>query len=713
MALSNERHRKEKSKKNKIMINLTTIQDILSYSDRLKAERDALFDPFTGEGSVGERFELQLSDFYLSRQWLPVEMANETIVIKLIELGSVRKFIEWLGEAYTEESHDTFVQSWIKLRSKYDFPFWAATLAKIKNKKGGKNIAFILNFAQRFLLAELEDMRKKDIPIRIILLKARQWGGSTLIQLYIAWLQLLHREGWYSSIVAQDKSTSYKIMEMFSKLLTEYPPWMIGLKTDAPLDFGAYGRSANDFIVKQSTNVVRDSVISIGSVLAPQSIRGGDIACFHASEVGVWSETAQWNPENIIRSVAGSILDVPLTLIAFESTANGTGNYFHKEWLRAKLPDGDENKSQMRPVFIPWFLINLYAKRFKTEKEKERFASWLLVNKDSEKPVGAPDAGQYYWWLLEKGACLENINWYISKRRTFNDHADMAAEFPSDDVEAFKHSGQRVFNQYQVEELRKNCCKPEWIGDIQGKDVRGKKSLVGIKFYDDKNGNLKIWEMPDISQRVANRYLIVVDVGGRSKGADFSDIFVLDRYWMIYGGVPEVVAEWHGHTDHDLLAWKAAQIARFYNDGLLVIESNTMETDNTDGDHTEYILDKISWEYPNLYTRTDADKIVEGKATRWGFHVNRSTKPMIINEAVRVIREKAYVERENDACDEYLQYEKKPNGSFGAVLGYHDDRLMARCIALYVCFNDMELPKLIIKEEAIKPNKIIKSTMTL
>lgn len=657
---------------------------------------------------------LTLPDFYLSEQYLPVEMMEHSMVVKLTEYGSVQSFIEdYLGEEFSDEALDSFIKSWIKLRSKYDFPFWAATMAKIKNKKGGRNIAFILNFSQRYLLGVLEEMRKSNVPIRIILLKARQWGGSTLIQLYIAWIQLIHKEGWYSSIVAQDKSTSYKIMEMFSKLLAEYPPWMLDLSSENPIDFGSYGRSSNDFIIKQNTKVVRDSVISIGSVLAPQSIRGGDIACFHASEVGVWSETAQWNPENIIRSVAGSILDEPLTLIVFESTANGTGNYFHKEWLRANLKEGDENKSQMKPVFVPWFMISLYKKNFKSENEKTKFASWLFENKNNSKVLGAPDSGEYYWWLLEKGATLENINWYINKRKTFNDHADMAAEFPSDDVEAFKHSGQRVFNQYQVEELRKLCGKPELVGEVAGRDIRGKKSLTELKFVEDRNGNLKVWDMPDISQNVKNRYLVIVDVGGRSKIADYSDILVIDRYWMMFGGVPEIVAEWHGHIDHDLLAWKAAQVAKFYCDGLLVIESNTMETDNTDGDNTEYILDQISWEYTNLYARTDADKIVEGKATRWGFHVNRFTKPMIIAEAVRVIREKAYTERENDACDEYLQYEKKPNGSFGAVLGYHDDRLMARCIGLYICFNDMELPKLIVKEEQSKPNKIIKSTMTL
>lgn len=692
---------------------LHTVDDILRYSRKIKEERESKFDPFTGENAPGERFKLEFLDFYLPVQYLPVEMKDNDVVKLMIRYGSLQELFEEINEEYSQDNIDTFIKWWIKTRSVYDFTFWAATLIKIKNKRGGKNIAFVLSFPQRYLLNELETMRKEGVPIRIILLKARQWGGSTLIQIYIAWIQLVHREGWYSSIVAQDKSTSYKIMEMFSKLLKEYPSFMLGLDNDVELEFGSYGKSSNDYIIKQNGRAVRDSVISIGTVLSPESIRGGDIACTHFSEVGVWSETAKWNPENIIRSVAGSILDEPLTVIVFESTANGTGNYFHKEWLRAKKDHTDPEKSQMKPVFVPWFYISLYKKAFKNATERTDFARWLLENKDNPLPNGAPDAGQYYWWLLEKGAALENIHWYIQKRRTFSDHSDMAAEFPSDDIEAFKHSGQRVFNPYQVEELRGTCRNPDFIGEIHGAAIRGKKALDNLNFLNDKNGNLYIWDMPDKELNVKNRYLVVVDVGGRGKTADYSDIIVLDRYWMLYKGKPEVVAEWHGHIDHDLLAWKAAQVAKFYNNALLVIESNTTETDETDGDNTEYILDQISSAYRNLYARTDADKIVEGKATRWGFHMNKSTKPMVISESVRCVRDKEYTERETEACDEYLQYEKKPNGKFGAVVGYHDDRLMARAIALYICFNEMELPRLINEESKIKIKPIVKSVATL
>ncbi len=69
---------------------------------------------------------------------------------------------------------------------------------------------------------------------------------------------------------------------------------------------------------------------------------------------------------------------------------------------------------------------------------------------------------------------------------------------------------------------------------------------------------------------------------------------------MMDGGIPEVVAEWHGHIDHDKGAWKAVQMATFYadeEDAMVVIESNTLETEGTEGNNFEYILDEIAGYY--------------------------------------------------------------------------------------------------------------------
>ena len=290
--------------------------------------------------------------------------------------------------------------------------------------------------------------------------------------------------------------------------------------------------------------------------------------------------------------------------------------------------------------------------------------------------------------LWQRGATLEAIAWYRQKRKEYPDHADMMAEYPSDDVEAFNHSGERVFDIRQVQRLRENCRPPDRVGELYGAKTFGRESLQELHFVDEAAGKLQVWVLPDDAVRVRDRYVAVVDIGGRSVSADYSVIVVFDRYWQMYGGVPEVVAQWRGHIDHDLLAWKAAQIAAFYQEALLVIESNTLETEHTDGEHTEYILDTLSDAYSHLYARTSSEMIRTSAPSRWGFHMNRSTKTLIINHQIQMLRESGYVERDLLACYEHDVFERKPNGSFGAMDGHHDDILITRCIGTYICYTE-------------------------
>ena len=44
----------------------------------------------------------------------------------------------------------------------------------------------------------------------------------------------------------------------------------------------------------------------------------------------------------------------------------------------------------------------------------------------------------------------------------------------------------------------------------------------------------------------------------------------------------------------------------------------------------------------------------------------------------------SYTERDSGAVDELQTYERKPNGTFGAKDGHHDDILMTRCIGLFI-----------------------------
>lgn len=642
--------------------------------------------------------------------WLPISMMDNTFVKTLISSKGIDGMLRDVMSITdpTSKDREAVIDRFVRLRCLHDFPFWAATFVYIKNKDVGQpDCLFRLTYPQRRFVEMLERMRRAGKPIRIILLKARQWGGSTTSQIYMAWLQLIHRTGLNSLIISNYNKGSETIKGMFKKMIEAYPVSMLhdvgDVYSENEEKLVGVGRSGLTQLVPQ-----RNSTISIGSAESPDSCRGGDYALVHLSEVGLWKATEGKKPEDIVRSACSGVLYRPYTMIVYESTANGVGNFFHNEYVAAKDTD---IKSQFEPLFVSWFDIELYQIPFSDRKEMESFAKQLYDNRlNGSAKSDREECGKYLWWLWEIGATLEGIHWYIEERAKYHDHGSMASEYPSDDVEAFVNSGSAVFDKYAIEALRSTTKQPpRYIGDVFAYGDEGKDALRDLRFKSDSQGMLWIWNLPDPvnpkdMEKVTDRYLTVVDVGGRSNKADWSVIVVFDRLLMMDGGKPSVVAQWYGHIDMDLLAWKAAQIAAFYDNSLLVIESNTLETHDkerdVDGDQSAAILNQIKDIYPNLYARKQSeDAIIQGLPVRYGFHTNIATKPMIISTLVKVIREGLYIERDKRCIDEFMNYEKKPNGSFGARQGTHDDLLMTRAIGLHICFYEMELPKVVTRSK--------------
>ena len=689
------------------------IKALLAENDRRQKTNNALFNPVTGEGSIGERVKVVIRDYPISMQWLPVEMMDEPFVKRLLKSGTVKKFIrDYMHMPYMRECVEKVVEMLFRIRIKYDFPFWAATLVYIKNKRGGRDILFVLNRPQRRLVARLERMRKAGKPIRLIILKARQWGGSTCVQLYMAWLQLVHEVGLNSLIIAHLSAASDRIKSMFDKMLAAYPVVFLHNMGDTYSEnekkMVGVGRSGSIFRVPQ-----RNCEINIGTAESSEGSRSGSYNLIHLSEIGLWKKTEKSEPEQIIRSATTGVLYEPNTMIVYESTANGIG-FFKDEYLAAK-----NHESQFESIFIPHYEIEQYELPISIEsieliyslynipsdispkaKPLTLFATWLYENRSSTEVV-TPRAEpvSYLWWLYNQGATLENLNWYIHERTKFTDHGDMASEYPSDDIEAFTFSGRKVFSSVDVERFRPACRPSRWRGEIYGSADKGELALENLRFVKDKNGEFCMWadvEKDTPEATVTDRYLVVVDVcKGKTAKADFADILVIDRLPMLDGEPPVVVAEWHGHIEMDRLAWKAAQIAAYYNNALLVIESNTLETNNTAGD-AEYILTLIKDVYNNLYARAQSAEDIQNKIPKkYGFHTNRLTKPVIILNLQYIIREHLYIEREGAALDEYLTYIETDKHGYEADAGYHDDRLMTRAIGLQICFNEMDLPRIV------------------
>ena len=590
----------------------------------MQRERER-YDPITGEGCCGPRCRVTANAFNEGDAMVPQSMVADPLYNTVV-------------------SH----ADWVKLRCCHDFEYWAVKCVNIRDKLTGRTVPFRLNYPQRRIAAMLEADRLADRPLRLILLKARQWGGSTLVQMYMAWIQTCLRRNWHSVICAHQKDTSANIRGMYDSMLANYPKeyW----QGDEKPRFCCFQNTRDIRVIAD-----RDCRITLATSVSPEAIRGSDIAMAHLSEVAFWVDTPHRTAESVIRAICGSVAMTPLSLVVMESTANGYGNYFHDEWLRAVSGESDK-----RAVFVPWYEIEIYRLPV-SDDEVERL--WESFD-------------DYEHALWDKGLTLEQIKWYHMKRKEYPSINMMHSEYPSDDKEAFVSTILNVFSLDNIEEMRKDC-REGVVGDVVGDAPSGEMSMSNVRFLPDGKGEMEVWKQPELIG-IENRYMAVVDVGGVSANSDFSVISVFDRAPANPKHKMEVVAQWRGHIDMDLLLWKAAAVATYYDNALLVIESNSLETSNVAP------IEMIADAYPNLYRRIDKSTVNQVISFRYGFHTNRETKPKAIAMLVAAVREHSYCERSKIACVEMATYSHLRNGGFGAPVGYHDDVLITRAIALFV-----------------------------
>ena len=529
-------------------------------------------------------------------------------------------------------------------RIREDFEFWCARCVTIKDKMSGRNVPLVLNRPQRRLLAVMEEQRVAGRPVRVILLKARQWGGSTLVQMYMAWMQLVRHSGWNSLICGHLQATSKSIKRMFNLLLRHYPRELLDEDAGQP----RFSKLEGQPNVQQLEG--RDCLVITGSSRSEDAVRGYDIAMAHLSEVAFWKESAMHCPDDVVRSVCGSIALKADTVIVLESTANGVGDYFHDEWLRA-----EQGLSDKQPLFVPWYEIGMYAMAVDDPQ-----ALWQSMD-------------EYEHRLWEAGRTLEQINWYHHKRKEYRGHQLMMAEYPSSASEAFSTTGNCPFDRKMLDDLAATCnLPPVLVGDIQGDGQQGLAAKRNIHLVRLENGLLKVWEMPERNKPIEVRYVVVVDVGGRADTSDYSVIAV----WRVgdQSRHPAIVAQWRGHIDHDQLGWKSMQLAKYYNDAALVIECNTLINEAARVGESEYILQEVHKVYGRIYK-------YGGKTL--GFHTNVKTKRKAITALIMAVRDGKYIERDIDAVNEMRDYQEI-NSRYAARPGKHDDILMTRAIGLLV-----------------------------
>lgn len=542
--------------------------------------------------------------------------------------------MEWTAEMSAEEGRRMRARHAPETAPASEFEGWALANVKIKHKRLLTYAPFRLNRAQRKVVAALEEQRRRGLPQRVIVLKSRQWGCSTVIAYYMMWLQLHGEQLRHSLVCAHTKSTASVIGGNYADLVAFLP-------AEEKMKLKRYENT-------DSTRVLLPggSRITITSAQNPDAARGADYTMAHLSEVAFWPATPTRTPQMLVRSVVASVPRIPESFIVMESTANGPGDFFHTEWKRSA-----EGKSGMTPVFAGW-----------TDDDN---CSEPLIYSEEDTWAELDDYERELW--TREGCTLEQVWWYHCKRQELGD-CEMLREYPTTPGEAFSHMRGAVFDQKTVEAQRANVCPAARRCDV---------NLPSGEWIDSPGGPLEVWAEPckreDVSSSPA--YVIAVDVGGNWPGADWSVISVFD---VREPGRMELVAQWRGHTYIDRLCQTALALGRSYHDALLVFESNSLDSRGADA------LERVGASgYPNLFRRYQTDKATGLQSWHYGFHTNRSTKPTAINDLAIALRDGALIERCGGAVEEMTTYLRTANGGYEAAPGCHDDMVMTRAIAAY------------------------------
>ncbi len=272
--------------------------------------------------------------------------------------------------------------------------------------KTGTRIPFRLNWAQ----AELFD----DLHYLNLILKARQLGFTTFIQLYILDTCVFHRDT-RAGVIAHTLDDAKAIFR--DKVKFPYDNLPESIRAQAPIV------KDNETTLELANN----SLIRVGT-----SLRGGTNQYLHISEFG---KICAKYPERAREIITGALNTIEAGQIAWiESTAEGQEGRFYE------LCQAAETKKRMganlttldwKFLFYPWW----------REPSYELDPEWVVITPQLEK---------YFEGLLFQGIKLNDRQkaWYAKKLETQEE--DMKREYPSTPKEAFEASVEGAYYSAQM-----------------------------------------------------------------------------------------------------------------------------------------------------------------------------------------------------------------------------------------------------------------------
>ncbi len=450
---------------------------------------------------------------------------------------------------------------------------------------------------------------------RELILKARQFGFSTLIEALL-FCKTLNTPFTSTVVMAHDAESTENLFRMVG-LFFEHLPESKKPKTKYA--------SVRQFYWHEL-----GSSFAVGTAGSKGFGRSRTVNHVHCSEVAFYQDAKQ--------IMLGLLQAVPKSgSVWLESTANGMGDYFHREFELA-----EKDQSAFRSRFYAWFEHDEYQRDPGPD---------FVPTKDEEK------------LQRRHSLSLGQVAWYRDKAKELKE--EVVQEYPSNSREAFLSSGNPYFDRNRLDSLKDDCKDPVACTVPE----RLIKLSAARQF-------LKVWKLP----KEGRRYVIGADPSEgltNSGDTDFCSAHVIDqKTW-------EVVAVLHGKWETHEFGQMLGELGRWYNMALIGVERNN---------HGHAVLNALihAYGYPlqsesqgwgGVYCHQDFDQQIEEDKRKPGWPTTTKTKFFALDALATAFAEDDLSPNDTETVEQCMTFVKMPGGKAGGEAGSHDDLVISLSIA--------------------------------
>lgn len=637
---------------------------------------------------------------------------------ELIEYFNQEKFLEIPKEIRFRElrKRDRALIEDQAEKCRADFAYATRNFFWIVDEKK-QDIPFRLLESQELLLEKAKTLHDRGRPQKLLIVKARRLGCSTLIEGMIAWKTMF----FYNTNGLVVSNAKWHAAELFGIMLHIYNhlPWWLQPRTSSlKIEDGLHFENPDRTLVAVDPGL--NSHVWVQHAGQESGVgQGVRLSCAHCSEF------TDWSPQAFKDIIFGDMVyalseNDPETFAVLESTARGAGTPSEKLWVTMQelLESHGLDYVEWLPVFLGWFFEREHflspeggwkphTKEVAMREKVER--DWVECDNPvctmlKERKFRDEDRtgrickqcgiGTYHPLILKDGQLL----WWERHRINYERQGEeglkaLLAEQPTTAEEAFQITGVQVFPMDTQNFVNMTVCDPLYAGHL---DERGdyhavapdppERELAEDEHHPcllagcnedhrwDLERPLKIWELPEPDAR----YSIGVDVAEGLGGEHDFSVAWINKVGENMSQDFHVATFRSNTTDCWSFALMLNILGRWYNEAQMAVEYNTYQTVG------DVLLNTC--QYPNLFRwkHYDAANPMHS-STKLHWITQSNTKPKLWSTAVHWLRQQIWVIRDREFAVEMKRFQKEFDDSKRAEAeeGWKDDVLMASMIALY------------------------------